>query len=231
MAEQNLFFRWLYRLLALGALGLLLVIAYAIVAGELSSRRWQHRNTVAVQQPTADGRKRVEELRFGDLQPIRGSAIRLIKVESEVERGKRLGLSSGGYGWNFRTRNLVFLPPGGGAGHWLFKDNDQYLGDIDQLCICKDGTKGPTLALYFEIAQGDGSGRPDGVNPAATHADGSGYAVLGKPVTRVLDKDVSEDGKTLGLLVEDQGKLLYRQFSLETFAPLQEQLVTQLQRE
>jgi hypothetical protein len=231
MAEQNLFFRWLYRLLALGALGLLLVIAYVIVAGELSSRRWQHRNTVAVQQPTADGRKKVEELRFGDLQLIRGSAVRLIKVESEVERGKRLGLSSGGYGWNFRTRNLVFVQPGSGPARWLFKDNGQYLGDVDQLCVCRDGTKGPVLALYFEIAQGDGSGRPDGVIPAVTHADGSGYAVLGKPVARVLDKDVSEDGKTLGLLVEDQGKLVYRQFSLETFAPLQEQLVTQLQRE
>jgi len=47
---------------------------------------------------------------------------------------------------------------------------------------------------------------------------------------RALDKDVSEDGKTLGLLVEDRKKRLYRQFSLETFAPLQEQLVTQLQR-
>jgi hypothetical protein len=231
MAEQNLFFRWLYRLLALGALGLLLVIAYVIVAGELSSRRWQHRNTVAVQQPTADGQKKVEELRFGGVELIRGSAIRLIKVESEVERGKRPGLSSGGYGWNFRTRNLVFMPPGSGSARWLFKDNGQYLGDVDQLCVCKDGTKGPTLALYFEIAQGEGSGRPDGVSPAVTHVDGSGYTALGKPVARVLDKDVSEDGKTLGLLVEDQGKLVYRQFSLETFAPLHEQLVTQLQRQ
>lgn len=231
MSEHNQFFRWLYRLLALGALCLLLVIGYVIIAGELSSRRWQHRNTVAVQQPTADGQKKVEELRFGNVEPIRGSAIRLIKVESEVERGKRLGLSSGGYGWNFRTRNLVFVGPGSGPARWLFKHNDQYLSEIDQLCICKDGVKSPTLALYFEIAQGDGSGRPDGVSPAATHADGGGYAALGKPVTRVLGKDVSEDGKTLGLLVEDQGKLLYRQFSLETFAPLQEQLVTQLQRE
>lgn len=231
MAEQNLFFRWLYRLLALGALGLLLAIAYAIVAGELSSRRWQHRNTVAVQQPTADGREKVEELRFGDLQVIRGSAVRLIKVESEVDRGKRLGLSSGGYGWNFRTRNLVFVQPGSGHARWLFKDNDQYLGDVDQLCVCREDTKGPVLALYFEIARGDGSGRPDSVSPAATRADGTGYAVLGKPVARVLDKDVSEDGKTLGILVEDQGKLLYRQFSLETFLPLSEQLVTQLQRQ
>ena len=231
MAEQNLFFRWLYRLLALGALGLLLVIAYVIVAGELSSRRWQHRDTVAVQQPTANGQEKVEELRFGDLEPIRGSAIRLIKVESEIDRGKRLGLSSGGYGWNFRTRNLVFVQPGSGPARWLFKGNDQYLGDVDQLCVCRDGAKGPVLALYFEIARGDGTSHPDSVSPAVTRPDGSGYTVLGKPVARVLDKDVSEDGKTLGMLVEDEGKLLYRQFSLETFVQLSEQLVTQLQRQ
>ncbi len=151
--------------------------------------------------------------------------MRLIKVESQADRGARLGLSSGGYGWNYRTRNLIFLPPGGGPGRWLFKDNDQYLGDVDQLCSCSGDVKGPTLGLYFEIAQGDGSGRPNTVLAAITRIDGSGYATLGKPVARVLDKDVSEDGKTLGLLVEDQGKLMYRQFSLETFAPLQEQLL------
>ena len=230
MTEQNAFFRWIYRLLAIGGLCLLLAIAYMIIAGELSSRRWQHHNTVAVQQPTADGQQKVEELRFGDMTVIRGSAVRLIKVESEVDRGKRLGLSSGGYGWNFRTRNLVFLPPGTGPARWLFKKNDQYLSDVDQLCVCTDDLKGPVLALYFEVAQGEESGRPESVSPAVTHADGSGYATLGKPVARVLDKDVSEDGKTLGILVEDQGRLLYRQFSLETFAPLSEQLVTALQR-
>ena len=229
MSEQNLFFRWLYRLLAIAELCLLLVIAYVIVAGELSSRRWQQRNTVVVQKPAQDGSKAEEELRFGNLQAIRGSGVRLIKVESQVDRGMRLGLSSGGYGSNFRTRNLVFLPPGGGAGRWLFKGNDQYLSDTDQLCACGSDEKSPTLALYFEIAQGGGSGRAELVVPAVARIDGSGYATLGKPVSRVLDKDVSEDGKVLGLLVEEQGKLLYRQFSLQTYAPLQEQLVAQLQ--
>lgn len=102
------------------------------------------------------------------------------------------------------------MEPGSGPARWLFKDNDQYPGDVAQLCVCKDGTEGPILALYFEIAQGDGSGRPGGVSPGVAHVDGSGYAALGKPVARVLDKDVSEDGKTLGLLVEDQGKLSAR---------------------
>lgn len=231
MAEQNVFFRWLYRLLAVAGLGLLLFVAYVIVAGEVSNRRWQQRNTVIVQKPTADGKQVAEELRFGDLEAIRGSSTRLIKVESKVDRGARLGLSSGSYGWNFRTRNLVFLPANGGAAHWLFKDNDQYFGDVEQLCVCGDGAKGPTLALYIEIAQGDGAGRPEAVIPAMTRIDGSGYATLGKPVARVLGRDVSADGNTLGLLVEDQGKLLYRQFSMQTFAPLSEQLVTQLQRE
>jgi hypothetical protein len=130
-----------------------------------------------VQQPTADGQKKVEEPRFGDLQLIRGCEIRLMKVETEVERGKRLGLSSGGHGWNFRIRNLIFVQPGSsGPARWLFKDSGQYLGGIGQLCICSGGVK--------SLAQGDGSGRPDGVSPAVTRADGSGYAVLGKPVAR-----------------------------------------------
>ena len=228
MTEPNPFFRWLYRLLALGGLCLLLAIAYVFVASEMSSGRLQSRDTVIAQKTTADGRKKEEELRFGDLETIRGSSTRLIKVESQTERSLLRG-SSGGYGWNFRTRNLVFLPPGGDQARWLFKDNDQYLGGLDQLCVCNDdGLKGPALALYFEIAQGEVDGRPGSVRPAVTRIDGVGYTALGGAVTRVLDKDVSEDGTTLGLLVEDQGKLLYRQFSLSTFVPISERLVTQL---
>ena len=183
-----------------------------------------------MQQPTADGQKKVEALRFGGLELIRDSAIRMVKVESEVDRGKRLGLSSGGHGWNFHPQPRL---RGAGQRTGALAVQGQRpipADDVAQLCVCKDGTEGPILALYFEIAQGDGSGRPDGVSPGVAHVDGSGYAALGKPVARVLDKDVSEDGKTLGLLVEDRGRLMYRQFSLETFAPLSEQLVAQLQR-
>ncbi|MEP6906729.1 MAG: hypothetical protein ABI858_01925 [Pseudoxanthomonas sp.] len=230
MSEPSRFFRWIYRLLGIGGLCLLLAIGYMIIAGEISSRRWQQRDTVTMEKTTADGSKVEETLRFGDVAAIRGSPMRMIKVESQLERGARLGLSSGGYGWNFRTRNLVFLPANGVAAKWLFKDNEQYFGEVEQLCVCADGVKSPTLALYFEIAHGDGDRRPGVVLPAATRVDGSGYTPLGTPVARVLDKDVSEDGMVLGLLVEDNGKLLYRQFSLPDFAPVSEQLVTQLQR-
>ncbi len=231
MGEQNAFFRWLYRLLAIGGLLLLLAIAYALIAGQLSSRRWQQRDTVAVQQPTAGGQAKVEVLRFGDLQSIRGSSIQMIGVESEDDRAKRLEFSSGGYGSDFRTRNLVFLQPEGGAAHWLFKDNSQYLGGIDRLCVCAERDQDPVLAIYLEVAVGETDAqRPARVGPALVRIDGTGYTRLGTPVSRVLDKTVGADGKTLGLLVEDQGKLLYRRFSLETFALLSEQLVTQLQR-
>lgn len=111
MNEPNPFFRWLYRLLAVGSLCLLLVVVYVFVLSELAIRRLQSRDTVMVQKTTVDGRKKEEELRFGDLETIRGSSTRLIKVESQTERGVLRG-SSGGYGWTFRTRNLVFLPPG-----------------------------------------------------------------------------------------------------------------------
>ena len=210
---------------------MLLAIGYVLIAGQLSSRRWQDRNAVAVQQPAVGGQQQTQILRFSDLQSIQGSSMQLLKVESEEDRDKRAGFSSGGYGREFRTRNLVFLSPDGGEARWLFKDNDRYLGEIEQLCACVDDKKSAALALYLEVAQGkEEARRPASVLPALTRADGTGYATLGKPVSRVLDKTVSTDGRILGLLVEDQGKLLYRQFSLETFALLSEQLVTQLQR-
>jgi hypothetical protein len=231
MAEQNLFFRWTYRLLAIGGLCLLLAIAYFWIAGTISSHRWRDRNTVEVAQTGQGGQVRTQKLRFGDLEAIRGSATQMLKVESEDESGKRVGFSSGGYGANFTIRNLIFLEPGNGAARWLF-DNNRFIGKTEKICKCNGDDQSPVLAIYLEVAE-DRTGNAEAetrVLPALTRADGRGYTELGKSVSRVLDNTLSDDGKTFGLLVEDQGKLLYRQFSMESFALLSETTLTQLRR-
>ncbi|KAF1709079.1 hypothetical protein [Pseudoxanthomonas sacheonensis] len=232
MSEQNTFFRWVYRLLAIGGLCLLLAIAYVWIAGSISSRQWRGRNTVEVEQAGRNGRKQVQTLRFDGLESIKGSAVQLIKVESEDEGGNKVGFSSGGYGAAFTTRNVIFLEAGNGVARWLFPDNDQFIGKVSKLCVCEDGKESDVLAIYLEVARGKAgeTGAASRVVPALVRTDGNGYTELGKPVSRVLDNVVSDDGKTLGLLVEDKGKLLYRQFSLESFAQLSERLVTQLDR-
>ena len=233
MNEQNLFFRWLYRMLAVGALFLLLAIAYLWVQSMLSSRQWRARDTVEVQQPGQQGRKQVQTLRFGELESISGTDIKMLKVESEDARGNSVGFSSGGYGAAFTIRNLVFLEAGNGKARWLFDDNEQFIGKVSKLCVCDAGREGSTLAIYLEVVRGKppADARKDGnVQAALTRPDGLGYTEIGKPVSRVLDTLVSPDAKTIGLLVEERGNVSYRVFSLETFAPVSERAVTQLQR-
>ncbi len=232
MSEQSAFFRWVYRLLAIGGLLLLLAIAYVWIQSSLAGKRWRARNTVEVAQQGPDGRAKKERLRFEQLTAIRGTDVKLLEVEAEADNGGK-GLSSGSYGPDYRTRNLIFLEPGNGNARWLFDANEQSIRKTEMLSVDTDDRPGPVLAIYIEVERGlnAGSDAEHEVTPALVRTDGSGYVELGKPVSRILDQSVSADGKTLGLLLEDQGKLLYREYSMESFSQTSEKLITRLDRQ
>lgn len=232
VSDQSVFFRWVYRLLAVGGLLMLLAIAYVWVQSSLAGKRWRARNTVEVAQQGADGRAKKERLRFDQLKVIRGTDVKLLEIEAEMDDSGR-GLSSGSYGPDYRTRNLIFLEPGNGNVRWLFDANEQLIRKTEMLSVDSDDHPGPVLAIYLEVEKGlhAESEVEREVVPALVQTNGSGYVELGKPVSRVLDQSVNADGKTLGLLLEDQNKLLYREYSLESFSQTSEKLITRLDRQ
>lgn len=226
------FFKWLYRILAIVALGVFAMVGLLLTRFFFEESSWARRSTVeVVQDGGGDTKKPPLKLRFGDLETIRGTGTTMLKVYASRSSHKRGSLSSG-YGGN-EMRNVVFLDPGYGQARWLFADNDGMVGEVKRLCVCPEDRNDPVIALYVESTKADSNGdgaldADDKSVPALVRPDGRGYAELSKPVDRVLDNELSSDGAYLGLLVEDGGKLLYRRYAIATFRPVSEQRVTEI---
>ena len=231
MAEENRFFKWLYRILAIAALGASLAVCVLVARIFFLESPWARRSTVEVVQGGDEAHKPAVRLWFGDLESIRGNGTAMLKVYASPSSGTRGSLSSG-YGGD-RIRNVVFLDPGYGQARWLFADNDGWVGEVSKLCACPQDRNDPVIAIYVQSTRADSNrdgvlDQDDKTVPALVRPDGRGYAELSKPVDRVLDNDLSSDGAYLGLLVEDGGKLLYRRYAIATFKPVSEQLVTEI---
>lgn len=228
MSEQNRFFQWLYRILALTTLGVLCLVAWQLISFSFETSRWKNRDAVDVPQ-TGHGRPAAQRLHFSDLTSIQGSLNMFIEVRSDnPSGGKRF--SSGGSGPG-ALRNLVFFDGGYGRAHWLLDRNDEVLRDIVQLHESNDDKK-PVLAIFLELIRVDSNkdgalDEDDAAIPAMTRPDGIGLTELSGSADRILERSVSADGKRVGLLEQDGDKLLYREYSVDTFAKTSEQIVTE----
>ena len=232
MTEANSFFRWLYRLLAIAALGLVLLIAFVGYQMYAGSAGWRNRNVVDVAKPVADGKSVVEKLRFTDLETIAGTGIRMVRVETDSEN--RSGSLSSGPGWS-PTRNVVFIDAGFGKARWLFADNNSSIDGISKLCTCTptDSDDKPVVAIYLQVRNRDtnSDGYIDGddqVVPALVKPDGTDYKPLMAPVDEVLDTVTTEDGNGIGILVNSGNSLLYREYSVADRVLRAERVITRV---
>lgn len=230
-ADPNPLFRWIYRLLALGALLALVVGAFTIASAWWRGRAWMQRQHVEV--AVDDQQATPRALRFHDLQALAGTGTKVLRV-GEVAQGDGLGSGSGSGLYDGSVdRNLVFLRDGMQTATWLFRGNMQALGRVDAVCAAAAERCERVVALYLEVATRDTNGddavdRQDAMRPALVRTDGSGYTLLGSASARVLDQVVAADASTVGLLLQEGRWLVYREYSTTTFRTIREQRITQL---
>ncbi|NOT88310.1 MAG: hypothetical protein HOP03_09005 [Lysobacter sp.] len=236
MTEQSRFFRWIYRALALSGLLIVSMIAYVFVREALFPELWPASHTIEISG--ASGNKGASTIRMhvGSVTRIKGSAVKMIEMTT-VSRGTG-SLRSGGRNYGDDIRNLIFIVEGQPEAKWLFEKNGQRLRSIQQVCACDDRAQSgdaPTTAIFLEVIRtdSDGDGELDWGDrpvPALLRPDGSGYAELGPSVENILDTSLSEDGERFGLLINDGGKLLYREYAITDFSLHSEQVLTELDR-
>lgn len=229
MSDSNPFFIWVYRLLAISAL--LLVVAVAAMVGwsMYASSDWRQRQTVelpvAENDASAGARQR---LRFYNLETLPGTGVQAVQVGQVTKAGKSFGSSS--YRGN-ELRNVVFFSPGEGEARWLFADNTRAIETFDKLCDCSGSEAKTVLALYVEsrLADADSDAEQEqAVVPALVRPDGSGYQALYDTPVRVLGHELDAENRSMGLLVEESGRLVHRVYALEPFRQISEREITRL---
>lgn len=228
MQEQNRFFLWVNRLVALGLLSGGVIVGLVIASEFMGRHRFDHHDAV-VAAPAGAETPKEEPLRVGEIQRVRGTDVKMI----ELYRGGHGGKFSRRYS-EHTAHNLIFVRDGERKARWLFKDDAQSFS-YDQLCDCEGVEKSATAAIFLEVARkdSDGDGDIDGNDdavPALVRVDGTDYTELGDAVESVLDRSLSADLSTMSLLISHKGQLLYRDYDLATFKLRSEQSLASLRR-
>lgn len=234
MKEQNHFFQWVHRVLALSALAIVAVIAYTFVKDVLFPELWPSHHAVDVPDASGKAAAPAIQMNVGDITRIKGTAVKMIEMTT-TESGIS-GLRSGGYG--SVVRNLIFVVDGQPKARWLFEKSSQRLQSIQQIGLHGEQAQSEpasTIAIFLEVIRTDSNGdgelsRDDRPIPALLRPDGSGYTELGAAVEDILDTSLSEDGQRFGMLINDGGKLLYREYVIADFSLRSEQVLTELKR-
>lgn len=229
MNEPKRYFKWLYRLLAVCGLGAVVLVGLFVLSLVWQQNRWFNRQAVQV-APEGGGKPAAENLRFSELEDIRGSRSSMLHVEA-AQGGRSGSFSSGGYGG--QLRNLVFLDGTKTSARWLFPRNTQLLSSVQKLCACDGDERGPVVAIYVAVRRVDSNdnGRiddEDRVVPALMRPDGRGYRELSAAVDRIIDSSVSGDGMVLSILVQNGNALRFRQYAIPGFDQVADQLVTKI---
>lgn len=231
MTDSNVFFRWVYRLLALMALVGGALLAFVLIQSWWSSSHWRQRQAVEVTVKGKAGKPVTRQLRFYGLESLKGTDTSLLRVADLGAKSGRVMSSS--YLSNKSDRNLVFLQ-GDRKATWLFPRNDQTIREVFELCLCEPEEKARVLALYLEVVTADSNGdgetdEDDLAMPALVRADGTGYTPLLDSPVRLLGRELSDDGAALGVLYESKGQLIHRQYTMEDFSLRAEQVITSLE--
>lgn len=229
MSEQNRFFLWLYRFLAIAGVLLVLLIAGVFVLEVWAPWREHRSDPVEVAAPGDTSGAPQARLRIGNLSRISGTDVTMLRLTSANASRK---MRSSVYDDRGETRNLLFLDRGNTRPRWLFPKHDQMLLDIEELqangggdAVAVSGDEGGgvrTIAISMRVVKadtdGDGElGCDDACVYALLHPDGSGYTELTGRDESVLDTSVAEDGATIGLLIEKGSRLLYREYDTAGF--------------
>lgn len=231
MLDGNVFFRWVYRLLALMALAGGTLVAFFLIQSWWSSFHWRERQAVEVTVTGEAGKPVKRQLRFYRLESLKGTDTSLVRVADAASNAGRMMGSS--YIGESNDRNLIFLHANQKAT-WLFPRNEQTLRNVSVLCHCEPEEKARVLALYLEVigvdSNGDGQKDSDDLAmPALVRADGTGYTPLLKAPARLLGHELSDDFSAFGVLYESQGKLIHRQYAMGNFALRAEHVITSLE--
>lgn len=168
----------------------------------------------------------VKEFSFGRVEHITGTAIQLVFLTTDKERGY---IASGGR--RHDNVNLLFVH-GDGSSHWFFPRNTQQIVRVQQLRADHASDTDPTQALLLDYIKTDSNN--DGQLPQAdlhqlvvVSVDGTHVTPLQNNVGQVLSVDMI-GADLVSVLYQQAGAVRQARFSLQQMTLQSDHAVAQL---
>lgn len=224
--EQNRFFVIVSRINSLLILVAAIGAVIAVFSLSIMSNSWGNRNTVEV---VDDGE--ALELRLGNLEEMTGHKVQTVNLTSDKPSE---GFGSG-YGGS-DIRNVLFLTGEQLDSKWLYEKNSYLI-----TCFCKLQSSNkyngddPVLAVYVSVVKGDSNddkvlSNRDDIVLALIKPDGSNYKEVSSDITKIMDSTVTDGGENVTFLVQVDGSVLARKYSLRTFSLVSEREISEISK-
>lgn len=211
----------LHLLVLLGVLGCTIWYATALYS-------W-HQSRERTGDGGADTAAKEEErepvwLTLEDPETVTGTDIQMLRLTAEGEYGRRRDQT---------IRNILFLSARDHRGTWLFPAHGSLVLETDQIRPWRsDDLNAPTKAIYIQFIPGDpgDAAGPSQYDPsviALAKSDGTGLVEVLRNVDEVLSHE-QFDAESLLITYRNVDALRLARISLDTFAKLSDDLVTDI---
>ena len=233
--EQNRFFKWVWRINAIGMLFLLGAGLYSFIKSEMRS---YNRHAVHAEPITsvAEDPQGVEKWILGDGREIKGSNYMMVSLISEYNKVKAMNKMSYArtnnvymYNGNL-AKNILFINSKNNSSAWLFPTNNQLiveyntfvdgLNNMPYVAYAPEKVKKAKF-IYYKVIDKDTTGDKiltinDKHNFAISDVRGKNYKVILFAIERVISmKNI--DNKELHIVYQKDGVGHSLKFDIDTF--------------
>jgi hypothetical protein len=204
-----------------------------VLTGIVMSNQWQNRRAVKVAEKPGSEHKM--ELILGNIADVPGYSTQYVKLTTRRSGGKFSSSYGGG-----EMRNVLFFSGNDLDTHWLYEDHNHYITNFQVLSNDQNPPsmgareeKKTAVAIYVKTIPADTSGngvldRGDLSNIALLTPDGKNLTEIERGIQSVIDYNLSEDDQQLVLLLQKQGQVILKKYSLSSFELISEKVIEEI---
>jgi len=234
--EENRFFKWLWRINAIGLFLLLCTGLFSFVKNQVERADRIGRMTPEPISSLAEDPKGVEKWVLKNNMQIEGSSYKMLSLVSEYSKVKAQDISyyattNNVMEYNNRmAKNILFLNQKNNHSSWLFKTNNQLILECRSLTeggnapyyIMRNGKNPKAQLIYYTIINKDTNGdkiitTKDKKSFAVSKISSEGYKVIIHDIEQIISVSHMEESNSMSLVYQKDGMAYALKFDIEKF--------------
>jgi len=201
----------LFLILLIAGVGLMLFLSFR-------ASSWTQTGAVQIAEDPEDKSSPKIELVLGSVNELEGHEEQYVVLRSKFDGGK---FTSGGRGGE--KRNVLFISSDKLEPRWLFANHKNIIHSISPLKKYDSESKNAeVIAIFYEFTDED-TNRSESLdtddlsNIALTRPDGSGFSIVERDITSIIDRTLSDDGSNLAILLQKKKFVYLNNYDPKTF--------------